>query len=87
MSTHAPRALSSQLRALAGDDAEGNPHLRTMRSAAVVGLVAGLLLLVSGVTTGDVALLVLAAVALLWTGVVQVGWWVVCALIWDRAQD
>ncbi|WP_380173238.1 hypothetical protein ACFEMC_02365 [Kineococcus sp. DHX-1] len=87
MTSHAPRALSTRLRALAGDDAGANPHLRAMRSAAVVSLVAGLLLLVSGVTTGDVALMVVAGVVLLWTGVVQVGWWVVCALIWERAQD
>ena len=80
-------ALPARLRALAGEDVDGNPYLRIMRFAAVVSLAAGLLLLVSGVSTGDTTLQVLAAVALLWTGTIQVGWWVVCALVWDRTQE
>ncbi|MER7074192.1 hypothetical protein [Terrabacter sp. NPDC000476] len=87
MTTPSTSALPIRLRALIEEDAEGNPYLRIMRYAAVASLVAGLLLLVSGVSTGDLALLVLAAVALLWTGVIQVGWWVICALTWERAQD
>ncbi len=80
-------ALPIRLRALIGEDAEGNPYLQMMRYAAVASLVAGLLLLVSGVSAGNTTLVVLAVVALLWTGMIQVGWWVVCALVWERAQD
>ncbi|MEW1960386.1 hypothetical protein [Kineococcus sp. NPDC059986] len=87
MTTSRTSGLPSRLRALVGEDARDNPHLRSMRYAAVVGLVAGLLLLVSGVTGGDTALVVLGGVFLLWTGTVQVGWWVVCALAWERAQE
>ncbi|WP_432537736.1 hypothetical protein [Kineococcus arenarius] len=87
MSTPNGSALPTRLRALIGEDAEDNPYLQMMRYAAVASLVAGLLLLVSGVTVGDTTLVVLAVVALLWTGMIQVGWWVVCALVWERAQD
>jgi Na+/proline symporter len=87
VSTPSTSALPTRLRALTGDDAEDNPYLRIMRYAAVASLVAGLLLLVSGVTTSNTSLVVLAVVALLWTGIIQVGWWVICALVWERAQD
>ncbi|WP_432538046.1 hypothetical protein [Kineococcus arenarius] len=87
MSAPSGSALPIRLRALIGEDAEGNPYLQMMRYAAVASLVAGLLLLVSGVSAGNTTLVVLAVVALLWTGMIQVGWWVVCALVWERAQD
>ncbi|WP_432573024.1 hypothetical protein [Kineococcus sp. SYSU DK005] len=87
MSAPSGSALPTRRRALIGQDTRGNPYLQVMRYAAVAGLVAGLLLLVSGVTSGSTVLVVLAVAALSWTGMVQVGWWVVCALIWERTQD
>lgn len=87
MSTPSGSALPLRIRELIGDEAGGNPYLRIMRFAAVAGLVAALLLLVSGMTTGSTPLLVLSVVAFVWTGTVQVGWWVVAALMWERAQD
>jgi len=79
-------ALPTRFRALIGGDAEGNPYLEVMRYAAVASLVAGLLL-VSAMTSGNTTLVVLAVVALSWTGMIQVGGWVACALTWERAQD
>jgi hypothetical protein len=79
--------LPLRLRDLVADAGGGNPYLQIMRFAAVAGVVAALLLLVSGMTTGSTPLLVLAVVAFLWTAMVQVGWWVVAALVWERTQD
>lgn len=85
MSSPSRTILPLRLRDLVAD--AGNPYLQIMRFAAVAGLVAALLLLVSGMTTGSTPLLVLAVVAFLWTAMVQVGWWVVAALVWERTQD
>lgn len=58
-----------------------------MRYAAVSSLTAGLVLIAIGVSSDSWLFTIIGLTILLWTGSIQVGWWVYCALQFEKYRD